>query len=67
MDSSPSSDYYTAWLDEYLQFDFPVNSLSIIITHLIDVVGFNEDLVYGREYTDSHQIYIISSSPSALD
>ena len=38
----------------------------IIITHLIDVVGFNKDLVYGTDYAASHQIYSISSPPSTL-
>ena len=69
-DSTPdtplNSNYYTAWLDNYLQCYIPVKSLSIIITHLIDAVGFNEDLVYGRDHTDSRQIYSIPPSTSAL-
>ena len=69
-DSAPdtplNSNYYTAWLDNYLQCCIPVKSLSIIITHLIDVVGFNKDLVYGTDYAASHQIYSISSPPSTL-
>ena len=67
LDSSFDIDCYTAWLDDYLQFAILVKSLSIIITHLIDAVGFNEDLVYGSDHADSHQIYNITSFPSTLD
>ena len=54
-------------LDDNLRYVAPISSASILISYLIDAVGFTTDIVYGGDNADAHQFYTISASPTAMD
>ena len=62
-----NEDRFTLWLDDHLRYAIPIQSLTALLSYLVDLCGFNEDLVYGSDHANCHQVYNIAASPTSLD
>ena len=62
-----NEDRFTTWFDDHMRYAIPIQSLTVLLSYLVDLCEFNENLVYSSDHTNCHQVYNIAASPTSVD